>query len=73
MVWSEENTDNFYWGTGLSFEISDAEDATRYDDEAGDFSKEITIYEKSLKVEQKRLAASEIEAMNTLTEMLAIN
>lgn len=78
MLWGSGNADNLYWGTGLSFEKSDVDAATRalmarYDEAGGDFSEEIAVYQNAIAVEKERLvklAASEVEAMNTLSGLL---
>ena len=78
MMWGSGNTENLYWGTGISFDKSDVDAATRslmarYDEVGGDFSEEIAIYEAAIAVETERLNAktvSEIAAMETLAELL---
>ena len=78
MMWGDSNAENLYWGTGISFDKSDVDAATRslmarYDEIGGDFSEEIAIYEAAITVEAERLnakAAAEILAMETLCELL---
>ena len=78
MLWGDDNAENLYWGTGISFDKSNVDTATRslmarYDEIGGDFSEEITIYEAAISVEAERLntkAAAEILAMETLCGLL---
>ena len=78
MMWGSGNTENLYWGTGISFDKSDVDAATRslmarYDEVGGDFSEEIAIYEAAIAVETESLTAktvSEIAAMETLAGLL---
>jgi hypothetical protein len=80
MFWGEENAGNLYWGTNKSFVKADVEEATRslmarYDEEGGDFSKEIAVYQASILSQQEALLAqaqAESEAMIQLAEMLKI-
>ena len=78
MFWGEDNADNLYWGTNKSFVRADVEEATRslmlrYEEDGGDFSEEIAVYEASIESQRevlRALAQEEIDAMLTLTEML---
>ena len=78
MFWGEDNADNLYWGTNKTFVKADVEEATRslilrYEENGGDFSKEIAVYEASIQSQREvlfALAQEEIEAMLTLAEML---
>lgn len=78
MFWGEDNQDNLYWGTGRTFVKADVEDATRslmarYDEQGGDFSGEIAIYEAAIEAQRQVLAdcvAAEVEGIAELTELL---
>lgn len=55
MNWGEGNQDNLYWGTDINFDKADVDDATRslfirYDEQGGDFSEEIAIYKRRLRL-----------------------
>ena len=78
MFWGKDNADNLYWGTNKSFVKADVDAATRslflrYEEEGGDFSEEIAIYQKAVESQQKvlaELAKQEIAAMLKLADML---
>lgn len=78
MLWSSENKDNLYWGTDKGFVKADVEEATRslflrYDEENGDFSKEIAIYKKAIDeqgIVYKNKVNDEIKAIQDLAELL---
>lgn len=79
MLWGESNADNLYWGTGKSFAKADVDQATRslyvrYEEEGGDFSQEITVYQKAVEAQSEillQLAQQEIDSINELTQLLA--
>ena len=78
MFWGEDNADNLYWGTNKSFTKADVDAATRslflrYEEEGGDFSEEIAIYQAAIQSQQKvllELAKQEIASMLKLADML---
>lgn len=80
MFWSPGNAHNLYWGTGKQFAQAKVEDATRslilrYDEEGGDFSKEIAIYEAAINKQRallKSISNQEISDMKVLAGMLSI-
>lgn len=79
MLWGESNADNLYWGTGKSFAKADVDQATRslytrYEEEGGDFSQEIAVYQKAVEAQSEillQLAQQEIDSINELTQLLA--
>ena len=79
MLWGESNADNLYWGTGKSFVKADVDQATRslytrYEEEGGDFSQEIAVYQKAVEAQSEillQLAQQEIDSINELTQLLA--
>lgn len=79
MLWGESNADNLYWGTGKSFAKADVDQATRslytrYEEEGGDFSQEIAVYQKAVEAQSEillQLAQQEIDFINELTQLLA--
>ena len=79
MLWGESNADNLYWGTGKSFAKADVDQATRslytrYEEEGGDFSQEIAVYQKAVEAQSGillQLAQQEIDSINELTQLLA--
>ena len=79
MLWGESNADNLYWGTGKSFAKADVDQATRslytrYEEEGGDFSQEIAVYQKAVEAQIEillQLAQQEIDSINELTQLLA--
>lgn len=78
MLWGEGNLDNLYWGTDISFTKADVDAATRsiferYDEEDGDFSQEITVYEAAIQAQTQilqTLGNQETEAMLELAGLL---
>ena len=78
MHWGEGNQDNLYWGTGINFTKADVDAATRslyqrYDEQGGDFSQEIAVYEAAIQAQTellKELGAKEIGAMEQLAQLL---
>lgn len=78
MHWGEGNQDNLYWGTGINFTKADVDAATRslyqrYDEQGGDFSQEIAVYEAAIQAQTellKELGTKEIGAMEQLAQLL---
>ena len=78
MHWGEGNQDNLYWGTGINFTKADVDAATRslyqrYDEQGGDFSQEIAVYEAAIQAQTellKELGIKEIGAMEQLAQLL---
>lgn len=78
MHWGEDNQDNLYWGTGINFTKADVDAATRslyerYDEQGGDFSQEIAVYEAAIQAQTellKELGTKEIGAMEQLAQLL---
>jgi len=78
MHWGEGNQDNLYWGTGINFTKADVDAATRslyqrYDEQGGDFSQEIEVYEAAIQAQTellKELGTKEIGAMEQLAQLL---
>jgi len=78
MLWGKDNSDNLYWGTNISFTKADVDAATRslmerYEEEGGDFSEEIAVYEAAVKAQTsilKNLGKKEISAMKKLASLL---
>lgn len=78
MFYGEDNQDNLFWGTGKSFVPAKVSEATRslferYEEEGGDFSKEIEIYRKAIEEQRavlKELMAKETEDILKLVDML---
>lgn len=78
MHWGEGNQDNLYWGTGINFTKADVDTATRslyqrYDEQGGDFSQEIAVYEAAIQAQTellKELGTKEIGAMEQLAQLL---
>lgn len=78
MFWGLDNQDNLYWGTGKQFAQAKVEAATRslierYDEENGDFTEEINIYNTAIQQQMtvlKATADQEILDMAALAEML---
>ena len=78
MHWGEGNQDNLYWGTGINFTKADVDAATRslyqrYDEQGGDFSPEIAVYEAAIQAQTellKELGTKEIGAMEQLAQLL---
>lgn len=74
----EGNQDNLYWGTGINFTKADVDAATRslyqrYDEQGGDFSQEIAVYEAAIQAQTellKELGTKEIGAMEQLAQLL---
>lgn len=81
MLWGADNQDNLYWGTGKSFVKADVESATRslmqrYEEEGGDFSQEIAVYQAAVAQQQEvllTLAKGETQSMQTLAQMLELD
>ena len=79
MFWGQDNADNLYWGTGKSFVKADVEAATRslilrYEENGGDFSREIAIYQAAIESQKEvllTLAQEETAAMLRLAEILS--
>lgn len=77
MHWGEGNQDNLYWGTGINFTKADVDAATRslyqrYDEQGGDFSQEIAVYEAAIQAQTellKELGTKEIGAMEQLAQL----
>lgn len=58
MFYAESNKNNLFWGTGKMFAMADVEEATRslyakYDTKGSDYTKEIGIYEREIKIQQE--------------------
>lgn len=78
MHWGGGNQDNLYWGTGINFTKADVDAATRslyqrYDEQGGDFSQEIAVYEAAIQAQTellKELGTKEIGAMEQLAQLL---
>ena len=78
MLWGEGNLDNLYWGTDIGFTKADVDAATRslyvrYDEENGDFSEEIAVYEAAIQAQTEilnQLGTKETSAMSELAGML---
>ena len=78
MHWGEGNQDNLYWGTGINFTKADVDAATRslyqrYDEQGGDFSQEMAVYEAAIQAQTellKELGTKEIGAMEQLAQLL---
>lgn len=78
MLWGEDNLDNLYWGTDIGFTKADVDAATRsiferYDEEGGDFSQEIAVYEAAIQAQTQilqDLGTRETSAMLELAGML---
>jgi hypothetical protein len=78
MLWGEDNQDNLYWGTGIGFTKADVDEATRslfvrYDDQGGDFSQEIAVYEASIQTQKDllvELSSEETSSMLALADLL---
>lgn len=79
MLWGEDNQDNLYWGTDIGFTKADVDAATRsifvrYDEEGGDFSGEIAVYEAAIQAQiqiLRELGTEETAAMAKLASLLA--
>jgi hypothetical protein len=80
MFWNPNNTDNLYWGTGKQFQRADVEGATRsvflrYEEEGGDFTEEIQIYQDAIDQQMmllKELGEQEALDLVTLADMIAL-
>ena len=80
MFWGESNKNNLYWGTDIGFTKAEVDDVVRslmdrYEEENGDYSKEISDLEKiidSQKTILKNLCDKEINAINELATKLTI-
>lgn len=78
MFYGKDNQDNLFWGTDKPFVPADVSEATRslilrYDEEGGDFSKEIGIYKKAIDAQReilRQLMAEEVKNMLKLADML---
>ena len=78
MFWGESNKDNLYWGTDIGFTKAEVDDVVRslmkrYEEVNGDFTEEITAFEKiidSQKAILKNLCNKEIEAINELASKI---
>lgn len=78
MFFGESNKKNLFWGTNKMFTPANVEAATRglmdkYEATDGDFTAEISIYEKAIIEQQsilKDLVAKETKSIKVLTEML---
>lgn len=78
MFWGEVNQGNLYWGTGRTFVKADVEEATRslmlrYDEQGGDFSAEIAVYEAAIEAQRQVLrdcVAAETQGILELAGML---
>ena len=78
MLWGEGNQDNLYWGTDIGFTKADVDAATRsifvrYEEEDGDFSQEIAVYQAAIEAQLRilgELGASETAAMTELVGLL---
>ena len=78
MFWGEANQGNLYWGTGRTFVKADVEEATRslmlrYDEQGGDFSAEIAVYEAAIEAQRQVLrdsVADEVQGILELAGML---
>ena len=80
MFWNPNNMDNLYWGTGKQFQRADVEAATRsvflrYEEEGGDFTEEIQIYQDAIDQQMmllKELGEQEALDLVTLADMIAL-
>jgi Iap family predicted aminopeptidase len=80
MFWNPNNMDNLYWGTGKQFQRADVEAATRsvflrYEEEGGDFTEEIQIYQDAIDQQMmllKELGEQEALDLVTLSDMIAL-
>ena len=78
MLWGEDNQDNLYWGTDIGFTKADVDAATRslfvrYEEDGGDFSQEIAVYQAAIQAQTQILAdlgAKETQAMLDLSALL---
>jgi trans-2-enoyl-CoA reductase len=78
MLWGPDNQDNLYWGSNIGFTKADVDEATRslfvrYDDQGGDFSQEIAVYEASIQTQKALLvdlAGEETASMLELADLL---
>ena len=78
MFWGESNKNNLYWGTDIGFTKAEVDDVVRslmkrYEEVNGDFTEEITAFEKiidSQKVILKNLCDKEIKAINELASQI---
>ena len=78
MFWGESNKNNLYWGTDIGFTKAEVDDVVRslmkrYEEVNGDFTEEITAFEKiidSQKAILKNLCNKEIEAINELASKI---
>ncbi len=79
MLWGEDNQDNLYWGSNISFTKADVDAATRsifarYDEVGGDFSSEIAVYQAAIEAQTqllRELGAQETAALEELSALLA--
>lgn len=79
MLWGEGNQDNLYWGTDIGFTKADVDAATRsifvrYEEEGGDFSQEIAVYQAAVEAQLGilgELGDKETAAMRELAGLLA--
>lgn len=78
MLWGADNQDNLYWGTDIGFTKADVDAATRslfvrYEEDGGDFSQEIAVYQAAIQAQTQILAdlgAKETQAMLDLSALL---
>jgi hypothetical protein len=79
MMYGAGNKDNLFWGTGKAYVPADVEAATRslmarYDEEGGEFTEEIAVYNAAIAAQKDvyaDLVRKEVAAINKLTEDMA--
>ncbi|MDI9519752.1 MAG: M28 family peptidase [Bacillota bacterium] len=81
MFYAESNQDNLYWGTDKAFVKAEVEEATRslmlrYEEEGGDFSQEIAVYQNAIDSQRAVLLSlfeKEIQDVEKLASLLETN